>query len=111
MDLKNFLVFSISYCGFGFLVSYFRNMKYCKHDTFFVNENRIMLVEDEKFSRDEIVDFGKKSIRDKNTNNILINPIVDSDGYSYENVNHDKKYENRILKQFIELVDNKKEKI
>ncbi len=111
MDFKKFLFFNFSFCSFGFLGSYFKNMKYFKHDTFFINENRIMLTEEKDYSREEIVEIGKKSIRDKNTNNILNNPIVDIDGYSYENINHDKKYENRILKQFIDLINNKKEKI
>jgi hypothetical protein len=111
MDFKKFLFFNFSFFSFVFLVIYFKNMKYFKHDTFFINENRIMLTEEKDYSREEIVEIGKKSIRDKNTNNILNNPIVDIDGYSYENINHDKKYENRILKQFIDLINNKKEKI
>ena len=111
MDFKKFLFFNFSFCSFGFLVSYFKNMKYFKHDTFFINENRIMLTEEKDYSREEIVEIGKKSIRDKNTNKILTNPVVGNDGYSYENINNSKNYENRILKQFIELINNKKEKI
>lgn len=111
MDFKKFLFFNFSFCSFGFLVSYFKNMKYFKHDTFFINENRIMLIEEEDYTREQIVEIGKKSIRDKNTNKILTNPVVGNDGYSYENINNSKNYENRILKQFIELINNKKEKI
>ena len=107
MEIKDFIYLTLSSMTFGFMFKYLKNMCYEKHDTFFLNENRIMLTENKDYSRKKIVEMGKKSIRDKNTNKILIEPIVDKDGYSYENINHNKHFENRILKQFIEQIKKK----
>ena len=111
MEFKNAIYLTLSSLTLGFFVKHLKNMYYEKHETFFINENRIILTENKEYSRQKIVEMGRESIRDKNTNKILINTIVDKDGYSYENINHEKHFENRILKQFIDQIKQEKKNI
>lgn len=69
----------------------------------FNKNNRIILRANEKITREDIVKMGKTAIRCKNTNEILVDPLVDLNGISYEKDinNWDGNYNNRLLKEFI----------
>ena len=77
--------------------------KYLQQSSF-KKENRLRLLRNRKFSRDQIVEMGRKAIRCRLSNKILENPIVDEYGISHEKVGDSKEvlYENRMLKEFIQ---------
>jgi hypothetical protein len=71
---------------------------------------RVVLKPKFRFKREEIIKIGRDAIRDFTTGELLINPVVQVDGKSYnksQNTNiiavaQNSIYENRILKEFIE---------
>jgi isopropylmalate/homocitrate/citramalate synthase len=75
--------------------------------------SRLILRKKQNLSREEIVKIGRDAIRCHKTNEILSDPVVDVDGFSYNKSSleiqnqGDKIYENRSLKQFIERLKNR----
>lgn len=74
-------------------------------------DNRLYLFNNFLYSREDIIDLGRKALRDPNTSQILKNPIVKEDGLSYESESlSNTEYENRTLKESIDNYQKKNKK-
>jgi hypothetical protein len=120
IDYTDFLknVFSAFFYGFA-LSTVYEIIKFIHKETPTVNiyrkTSRIMLKKRQILSREEIVKIGRDAIRCKKTNDILNDPVVLEDGYSYNksslNIQNNLEYENRALKEFIERLKNQNKEL
>lgn len=90
------------------ILSYF-TQKPKKHP--FLIDNRLYLFNNFIYNRQDIINLGRNGLRDPNTSQILINPIVNDDGLSYEDDQlNNQRYENRTLKELITNITEKRSK-
>ena len=101
--------FSISVL-YGFIIGVFYRQMSLKHKltrnrkSGFNRDTSLSLIPRKFFTREEIINIGKKAIRCPITNKIMVNPVVAQNGFSYEKevLKEDKIFENRNLKEFLE---------
>ena len=103
--INNLLVITSGTIALRFFYQLYCRFNAYNTTTSFGSDKRLHLVQHKEYSREEIISLGRSAIRDKNTNNILNNPVVNKDGYSIEqedvNTNNNS-FQNRIFKEFLD---------
>jgi hypothetical protein len=102
--INNFITITSGTIALRFLYQIYCRFNIHNTNTSFGSDKRLHLVQHKEYSREEIISLGQKAIRDKNTNKVLNNPIVNKDGYSIEqeDINSNNSFQNRIFKEFLD---------
>lgn len=101
--IEHFGYLAITSYSLLYIAGFYMSFRVIESSKKFLPDYEIYLEKSVVHSKEEIIDIGRKAIRDKNTNTILVNPHVGEDGYSY-NGKKEEPYENRLLKQVIEAL-------